>query len=159
MVDPTDVGRFAELAVVVDFQQSDDAIATEYHDDLAEIIGDRAYDVIPTATLLDAGATVILSNDWDAGPLPPLGTIERSLTRDANAMPDLASAIAASTIDAAYALGHDDMTGSIEVGKYADFVMIDQPLFDIEIADIDQANVVFTVVGGKVVYQAPGFGR
>lgn len=159
LVHPADVGRFAELGVIADFQQSDDAIATEYHDYLAEFIGDRAYDLIPTAALVDADATVILSSDWDAGPLPPLGTIERSLTRDANAMPDLATAIAASTIDAAYALGHDDVTGSIAAGKFADFVIIDQPLFDLAVEDIDSANVVFTAVGGRPVHKAPGFGQ
>ncbi|MCP5035181.1 MAG: amidohydrolase, partial [Actinomycetia bacterium] len=152
-----DLGRFAEIGVVADFQQSADIVATDYHEFLAGFIGDRAFDLIPTAQLLDAGAAVSLSSDWDAGPLPPVGTIERSLTRDANAVPDLETAISLVTIDAAYALGHDDTTGSIEVGKYADFVILDQNLFDIDITAIDETEVLLTVVGGTTVYQAPGF--
>lgn len=159
LVAPDDVARFEQLGVVADFQQSDDAISTDYHDYLADFIGERAYDLIPTRQLVDADATVILSSDWDAGPLPPLGTIERSLTREANAMPDLATAIAASTIDAAYALGHDDTTGSIEVGKFADYVVVDTPLFDVAVDRIDEANILLTAVGGEVVHAAPGFGN
>lgn len=157
MVNPSDVGRFAELGVVVDFQQSDDAITTDYHEYLADFIGERAFDLIPTAELLDAGATVTLSSDWDAGPLPPLGTIERSLTRQANAVPDLETALVMHTIAAAYALGHDDSTGSIEVGKFADYVILERDFFELDHEDIDQTQILMTVVDGSVVYQDAAF--
>lgn len=157
LVHADDVERFAEIGMVADFQQSDDAVTTDYHDQLAEIIGDRADDLIPTARLLETDATVILSSDWDAGPLPPLGTIERALTREANAVPDLSTAIEMHTIDAAFALGHDDTTGSIEVGKYADYVIVDQNLFDVEPDRIDETEVLVTVVAGTIVHQADGF--
>ncbi len=153
LVDPADVDRFAAVGVVADFQQSDDAVTTDYHEYLAGFIGDRAFDLIPTATLLEAGADVVMSSDWDAGPLPTLGTIERSLTRDENAVPDLETAVALVTIGAAYALGHDDRTGSIEIGKQADFVMLDTNIFDGPIDQIGDANVVLTVVGGLVVFE------
>ncbi len=154
LVDPTDRPRYAELGVIADMQQSPDAIAPDYHDELTEVIGDRSYDLIPTADLVDAGATVILSSDWDAGPLSPLETIERALMRDSQAVSDLESALAMHTIDAAYALGHDDTTGSIEVGKFADFVVLDRNLFDLELADIAEARVRLTVVGGDTVYRS-----
>ncbi len=157
LVDPDDLGRFADIGVVADMQHSPDAIAADYHEFLAEFIGDRAFDLIPTAQLIEADATVTLSSDWDAGPLSPLGTIERALTRKSNAVPDVDTAVALATIEAAYALGHDDVTGSIEVGKYADFVVLDQNIFDI--ADIDATETLLTVVGGDVVYRADGFTR
>lgn len=94
-----------------------------------------------------------MSRDWDAGALPTLGTIERSLTRDENAAPNLETAVALVTIGAAYALGHDDRTGSIEVGKQADFVMLDNNIFDGPIDEIDDANVMLTVVGGSIVFE------
>ena len=157
LVDPADLGRFAELGMIADQQQSQNAVETDYHDFLAGFIGDRADDLIPTEQLLDAGATVTLSSDWDAGPLPPLGTIERSLTRDANAVPDLETAIRMHTLDAAVALGHDDTTGSIEVGKFADYVVLDADPFEVEPDDLDETEVLMTVVGGDAVYAAPGF--
>ena len=95
-------------------------------------------------------ATVTLSSDWDAGPLPPLGTIERSLTRDANAVPDLTTALEMHTIDAAYAGFEERDRGSIEPGKVADFaVLADDPtrvapesIGDIEVKEVFVAGVV-----------------
>lgn len=157
LVAPDDVDRFAELGLVADFQQSADAVDSDYHEFLAEFIGERAFDLIPTARLLDAGAAVSLSSDWDAGPLPPLGTIQRSLTRETNAVPDLETAIALSTIDAAYALGHEDRTGSIEVGKQADYVILNNDLFEVDINSIEDTTVLLTVVGGTEVHRDRGF--
>ena len=157
LVHPDDIDRFARLGVIADFQQSGDAVATDYHEFLSQFIGDRALAVIPTAQLLEAGARVTLSSDWDAGPLPPLGTIERALTRDANAVPDLETALGLSTIEAAYALGHDDTTGSITIGKFADFVILDQNLFDIDVHRIDNTRILATFLNGKAVYEALDF--
>ncbi len=152
LVAPDDLPRFRQLGVVADLQQSAAAVDTGYHEFLSEFIGDRAFDLIPTAALLDAGATVTLSSDWDADALPPLGTIERALTREANAVSDLETAIALSTIEAAYALGHDDTTGSISVGKFADFVILDRNIFELETDRLDEASVVSTYVGGRLVH-------
>ena len=157
LVHPDDVGRFAQIGVVADFQQSADAIDPFYFDYLADFIGSRAYDLIPTGQLIDAGAPVSLSSDWDAGPLPALGTMQRSLMRDTNAVPDLETAIALHTIDAAYALGHDDTTGSITVGKFADFVILDQNLFDIDLASIDKTKVLATYLAGNATYVSASF--
>lgn len=59
----------------------------------------------------DTKATVILSSDWDPGPLPPLSTTERALTHDANAVFDVKTAVPTNTIDSAYGFGHDDING------------------------------------------------
>lgn len=157
MVDPDDMARFAELGVIADFQVGAEAIATDYHDHLAAFIGDRAYDLIPIRSLLDADADVSLSSDWDADLLSPFGIIQRAVTRDTNAVPTVERAIELLTIDAAYALGHDDTTGSITVGKQADYVIVDQNLLTIDVADIDQTQVLLTVVAGNEVYRADDF--
>lgn len=155
LVDGVDVPRFHDLGVVADFQVNANAVDPAYLDLLSENIGDRAYDLIPIAELLAAGGPVSLSSDWDAGDLPPLGTIERSLTRAEHAVPDVETAISLVTLDAAYALGHDDRTGSIEVGKLADFIVLDTNILDVEPDEIDEAAVLRTVVGGREVYSAP----
>lgn len=115
MVDGEDLDRFAQIGIVADFQQSADAIDTGYHEYLSEFVGNQAFDLIPGSELLDAGATASLSSDWDASPLLPLGTIQRALTRDTKAVPDQQTATAMSNIEAADALGHGDVTGSITV--------------------------------------------
>jgi hypothetical protein len=154
IVDPADVGRFAELGVIADFQVGEEAVSTDYHEYLGEFIGDRADDLIPVAALLDAGADVTLSSDWDADLLSPFGIIERAVTRDTNAVPTVARAIELVTIDAAYALGHDADTGSITVGKQADYIIIDQNLLTIDPSDIDETKVLLTVLGGREVYRS-----
>ncbi len=157
LVHPDDVGRFAQIGVVADFQQSADATDPFYFDYLADFIGGRAYDLIPTGQLIDAGASVSLSSDWDAGPLPPLDTMQRSMTRDSNAVPDLETAIALHTIDGAFALGHDDTTGSITVGKFADFVILDQNLFNIDVTSIDKTKVLATYLAGNATFVSASF--
>ena len=157
LVHPDDVARFAELGVIADFQVGPDAIDPAYHRDLAGLIGPTAFDLIPVATMLEAGASVTLSSDWDADPLPPLGTIERALTRESNAVADLAEAISLVTLDAAFALGHEDTTGSIEVGKFADYVVVDRNLFDVDPADIDEIQVLLTALAGEETYRAADF--
>jgi hypothetical protein len=126
-----------------------------YHEYLSKFIGGRAFDLIPVKRLPQAHAHVSLSSHWDADPLSPFGTIERALTRETNAVTSLKTAIALVTIDAAYALGQDDTSGSLEVGKYADYTIIDQNLFGIDTDEIDQTEVLLTVLAGRELYRAP----
>lgn len=157
IIHPDDLPRFAELGVVADLQQSPDAIDPDYHAFLTDFVGGRSLDLIPTGHLLDAGAEVILSSDWDAGPLPPLGTIQRAISRRSNGIRDIETAVAMSTIEPARALGHSDTTGTLEVGKFADFVVLDQDIFEIPTASIQQTNVLATFVGGSAVFWSPDF--
>ncbi len=60
-------------------------------------------------------------------------------------------------IVAADALGHADTTGSIEVGKFADFIVLDQNIIEIEPGDIDSSTVQLTVLGGTEVHRHPNF--
>ncbi len=67
----------------------------------------------------------------------------------------LEDAIKAYTLGAAFA-GHREKTeGSIEPGKLADLIVLDRDLFKIEPNQIAGTEVLLTMVGGKVVYQAP----
>ena len=69
----------------------------------------------------------------------------------------LPDAIAAYTIRGAYLDFSEKETGSIEVGKLADLVVIDKNLFEIPPSEIYKAKVLLTLLGGKEVYRAPGF--
>lgn len=125
--------------------------------ELAEFIGDRAFALIPVDTPIDAGAAVTLSSDWDADPLSPLSTIEGSLTMETEAVGDLATAIGLVTLDAADALGLATVTGSIEVGKAADYVVVDRNLLDVEPEEISDTEVLMIVLSGTETYLAAGF--
>ena len=65
---------------------------------------------------------------------------------------DLESAIDAFTINAAFINNLEKETGSIEVGKYADLVVLDQNLFEIEVYDISETKALLTLFEGRVVH-------
>jgi predicted amidohydrolase YtcJ len=96
----------------------------------------------------------------------PLDQIQIGHTRqpigkpDAAAMPrpsqrvGVADSIRAYTINGAYMLRMEDKIGSIEVGKYADLVVLDRNLFDVGPHDLHKAGVRMTMMNGKVTYGA-----
>ena len=56
------------------------------------------------------------------------------------------------TLGGAEVLGVDEILGSIEEGKFADMIILENNLFEIKVDDIYGTKVVKTIVGGKVVY-------
>jgi len=56
------------------------------------------------------------------------------------------------TIDAAYQIRMEDKIGSIELGKLADIVVLDQNIFEVDPYSIHKTNVVMTVLNGEVIY-------
>jgi len=68
----------------------------------------------------------------------------------------LHDAIAAFTIGSAYVNHADDVSGSIEVGKAADFVVLDRNLFAHPPDEIALANIDMTFAGGRLVHDRAG---
>ena len=58
------------------------------------------------------------------------------------------------TINVAWSLHLEDVAGSIEVGKFADLIVLNHNLFEIPVTDIHKTEVQQTVFKGEVVYQA-----
>jgi len=56
------------------------------------------------------------------------------------------------TINGAISMEHDDVTGSIEVGKYADMIVLNRNPFDIDPAEVSETIVMSTVFEGEEVY-------
>ena len=65
---------------------------------------------------------------------------------------DMATLIKGYTLDGAYQLHMEEKIGSIEVGKKADFVILDQNLFQVDKYDIHKVKVLETILGGNTVY-------
>ena len=57
---------------------------------------------------------------------------------------------------AAYAGFDEDLAGSIEPGKYADFIVLDRDIYTCPSEQIAETRVLLTVLGGEIVWQAPG---
>jgi predicted amidohydrolase YtcJ len=61
------------------------------------------------------------------------------------------------TMNSSYELHQEGETGSLEVGKLADLIVLDRNFFDIPAEQIADIKVLQTVVGGRVVYQSDQF--
>ena len=65
------------------------------------------------------------------------------------------------TINGAYVMRQESTTGSLEVGKAADLIVIDRNIFELEVAKnfqgIRESVVLQTVVGGEEIFRAANF--
>ena len=168
LIDPADVPRFRRLGVIANFQPLW-AYADSYVTELTEpVLGpQRSRWLYPIGSVARSGAVVVGGSDWSVTSMNPFDAIQVALTRralEAAAGPpwlpeqtlDLATALAAYTINGAYANHQERTTGSIEVGKLADLVVLDRNLFEIAAEEIHRTEVLFTFVEGEEVYRAPG---
>ena len=155
LVHPDDRSRFAELDVIADFQLAPSSVDQAYRNDMSELIGARANDLLPAFNLYEQGATITISSDWDADALSPFVKIESILLQDADNVPDLETILEWMTINSAYLLHQDDVTGSIEVGKFADLVVIDRDITEIPVNNISRTQVLLTILEGEEVFRAP----
>jgi predicted amidohydrolase YtcJ len=171
IVAPADYARFARLDVtpVLSFQWAKPAADTVSA--LKDYLGPARYATVePQALLLDAGARIAYGSDWPVDPLDLWLAIKVGVTRSGppgsppeyagrlTAQPPLplAAVLRAVTLDAAYTLRQETSTGSLEVGKLADMIVLDRNLLTMPLDDIAKVKVLQTVVGGKVVYQDAG---
>ena len=163
-VDPADIARFAELNVTATFSPLW-AVEDDYLTKLTlPRVGPERYRwTYPINSIVQAKGCVAFGSDWNVSSPDPLLAIETAVTRVEPLegktpvfMPQeritLEEALAAATINAAYVNHLDDSTGSIEIGKRGDLVILDTNLFEIEPAGISDAKVVATLFGGEVVY-------
>lgn len=156
LVDKPDYPRFKELGVVADFQLAPSSLDPEYDKFIRGFIGKRADRLLPAASLAAAGALVVLSSDFDADELSPLVKIGAALARRKEGPPDIRTAIEWTTINPARLLKQDKTTGSLEVGKFADIVVIDRDITKVAVKDIGKAKVVATLLEGDLVYDPKG---
>lgn len=161
---PEDFGRFAKLGVIASMQP--------YHaiDDgrwVEKRIGpERARSSYAWRSMLDAGAPLAFGTDWPVAPLNPLLGVYAAVTRETldgkhpgGWFPEqrltLDEALRAYTQGSAYAAFQEKEKGTIAPGKLADIIVLSENLFSIPPDKIKDVRVSITVMGGKLVYQAP----
>lgn len=121
-------------------------------------------------SILNAGGRVAMGTDWPAAgyysTYKPLEAIQVAVTRKmlrgtgrAVVMPPLnerltlEQAIEANTLSVAYQLRLEDKVGSIEVGKRADLVVLENDLFEVNHSEISNVKVLMTMMNGNVTHQ------
>ncbi|MBW2707105.1 MAG: amidohydrolase [Deltaproteobacteria bacterium] len=169
LVYPEDVDRFNFersnfVAEVSPYQlwTPDPAIRSWPH-----IIGRDRFDLTftPLKSLMDAGAVVSYGSDWDNIPEPdPWFAMEGMITRQYPGKPeygqlnpderlDRETAIEVFTRNGSILMEKEDVTGTIEPGKSADFIVINQNILEVPVEKIHKTKVLQTVLQGKTVYQ------
>ena len=153
IVNPADYPRFKQLNITADMQVAGDfAQPNQWHEN-DFLIGERAEPLIPLKDLFEAGARITLSSDWDVSDLNPFVGMQNALTRKPQNLSNLADVIQAYTLNAAYTMRQEDKVGSLEVGKRADLIVLNQNLFEIAVSKISKTNVLMTFLEGKLVYE------
>jgi predicted amidohydrolase YtcJ len=157
-----DIPRFKQLGVIACMQPRH--CAPDITGQWAKAVGPSRWKYAwAFRSLRDAGATLAFASDWNVAEMQPLIGIYTALTRkgldgkpDRGWIPDqtidLETAIRAYTINGAYANFVEQNRGSITAGKYADLVMLSDDLFKISADKIKDVQVLWTMVGGRVVW-------
>jgi predicted amidohydrolase YtcJ len=160
-IHPDDLERFAVQKVIASMQP--------YHaiDDgrwAEDVIGpQRAKTTYAFNSLIESGAHVAFGSDWFVAPASPIEGIYAAVTRRTldGANPDgwvpeqkitVGQALHAYTYEGAFASFDEDKKGTIKVGMLADMVLLDRDLTAIAPETIRDARVLYTIVGGRVIY-------
>ncbi len=159
---PADIERYGKLKVIASMQP--------YHaiDDgrwAEQFIGtERMKTTYAFRMLLDSGARLAFGSDWFVAPATPLEGIYAAVTRrtldgknPGGWIPEqkitVEEALKAYTIDAAYASFEENIKGTLEPGKLADFVVLDRDITTVDPVEIWDMKVRQTWVGGKKVFE------
>ncbi|MFI6843720.1 amidohydrolase [Kitasatospora sp. NBC_00085] len=163
VVHPSDIARFARLGAIANIQPLWAAHEPQMDELTIPFLGpERASWQYPFGDLLRAGATLAAGSDWPVSSPDPLAGLHVAVNRmepgatDGRVfLPeqrlDLATALAAYTAGSAHVNGLDD-AGSLRTGHLADLVVLDRDLFAAPAAEIAEACVERTYVGGELVY-------
>lgn len=162
-----DIQRMADLDVVANLQ-----FLMMYHDDLMDLerayVGDeRAMAMYRTKHMAEAGICISGSSDAPVIPFVPLDAIEAGVTRnspypeeedtDMTRWPEQGltayQVLEACTKNNAYQNFMDDIIGTVEVGKFADLVVLDTNILEVDPKEISSAKVVYTISDGRIVYE------
>lgn len=161
VVDPADLPRFAKLGIIASMQPthatSDKAMAGDRIGE-ARLGGAYAW-----KTLTDSGARMAFGSDFPVEPVNPFFGLHAAVTRqDREGQPPggwraeealpLATALRDFTLGAAYAGLADGSVGSLEPGKWADFILLDRDPFAVPAGDIWKIQVQETWLGGRRVF-------
>jgi predicted amidohydrolase YtcJ len=178
-VDPADYGRFKALDVTANmsFQWAQQAPSTV--DGTNEHLGaERFSRMEPSGSIARAGGRVAYGSDWPVDPLDEFLALKIGVTRAGdpqnphsygpkyagrlNDDPSLSRAevLRTITLNAAEQLRLEKVTGSVEVGKFADLIVLDKNFMQVPEDELGRNQVLLTLVGGKVVWaKAPFVGQ
>ncbi|WP_408008560.1 amidohydrolase [Pseudalkalibacillus sp. A8] len=160
-----DLDRFSELGVIASMQPDHIALFKTFAENTyPSRLGPERAPYWPIKTLMDHGAYLAFGSDYPVVSLNPMYGVYRAVTRLHNDgepkggwFPEekvsLADTLRAYTLGGAYGNFREAELGTLEVGKLADIVVLNQNLFNIDPEEILNTEVKLTIVDGEVVYE------
>jgi predicted amidohydrolase YtcJ len=157
-----DIPRFAKLGVIASMQATHATSDMNMAED--RVGAERIKGAYAWRKLLDAGAIIANGSDFPVELANPMHGLYAAVTRRSRAgLPEggwyagealtREEALHSFTWAAAYAAHQEDRLGSLEAGKWADFIVVDRDYFEIPEDEIDDIEVLQTWVGGDLVYE------
>lgn len=165
-IDPEDLPRFTQLGVTADLSPYI-WFPSPIIDSVVGAVGPRAKQYWPIKDLLASGADVLIGSDWPSAvdDMNPWPAIEAMVTRK-NPFSDndetlwseqaisLEQALKIFTLGGAKAYRLEHLTGSVQIGKSADLIVLNQHLFETPVEDISETRIEKTFFEGRLVYDA-----
>lgn len=165
LTSPHQYKRFKELGAMpcLSFQWA--GYTQEFADEMRDVLGEERFENLePAGKFYDAGIRVAFGSDWPIDPLNEWHDFKVAVTRQGEAPNNprlntdrnvtITEVLRSATIDAAYMIAADQYVGSLEAGKFADYIILDRDLLTGDPADIENVKILETVIGGKTVYCA-----
>ena len=177
LVEETDVARFAALGVIANVQPYWHFKGPGWWENVdRQLLGERAEREFPLASFFRAGAVVASSSDYPATLVPnPFAAMQIGVTRNMDAgisyciadidhmdderyllnkdeRVDVRNMIRSFTINNAYSMFIEKETGSLETGKRADMIVVNQNILTVDPLQLGKTKVVMTFFGGQLVY-------
>jgi len=147
LVAPNDISRIHDLNVIAEMSP---AVWHLY----GKKLGDPPQDAWEFKKMLDADVVMTVGTDWAVTEDPNLFPgLAGMMTHGENSI-DLASALQALTLNGAVAMGREDDLGSIEVGKHANFIVLDRLIFELPPEEVAETKVLKTFFEGELIYSA-----
>ena len=162
---PDDIPRFCKLGIIANMQLWWMDNSTYYTELLPSIIGEkRVQQMHPFKSFSNQGCLLSVGSDYPVTALSPFQAIQKAITRkDIDSKNeqiigekehlDLPETIAAFTMGGAYAQFMEKEAGSLEIGKWADFILLDKNLFAIDPTEIHKTKLLKTFYRGKQVFK------
>jgi predicted amidohydrolase YtcJ len=161
-----DIPRFGKLGVIASVQPLHLYPDEDTLDIWARNVGpERAQRAWSFHSIEADGGRLAFGSDWPVVTMNPWEGLQTAITRrTAEGKPEggfvpneaisLEDGIKAYTLGAAFAGRKEKEEGSLETGKLADLIVVDQDLFKIPASEIGKTQVLLTMVGGKLVYES-----
>ena len=165
IVDKTDLPRYKDLGVVADFSPFFPYYGPANNNHIQSVGEERFSKWWAIKSMMDQDIVTAIATDYPVAELSPFVNMEAGITRldphgstEKPLAPEerisVEQAIKAYTWNPAYILGWEDKIGSIENGKLADMVILDQNPMEISAADISEIKVMKTFLAGEVIFDA-----